>query len=152
MTEVVRRYAFADRDACLTLFDGNTPRFFAAGERGDFANFLDSYAADWGFVVIERAGRVVACGGQRVMADGVTAGLCWGMVDRASHGTGLGRRLTEARLAAARATPGVRQVRLDTSQHTHGFYARFGFVVEGVVPDGYGAGLDCYDMRLCWPA
>lgn len=148
----VRVYVPADREACLTLFDGNVPTFFAAGEREDFAAFLDRHAADWAFQVIERDGRVVACGGHKVASDGVTAGFCWGMVDRALHRAGLGRALTEARLRAARATPGVTQVCLDTSQHTRGFYERFGFVVEAVVADGYGAGLDRYDMRLCWSA
>ncbi len=148
----VRAYDAADRAACLALFDGNTPTFFAAGERSDFAGFLDAHAASWAFQVVERSGGIVACGGHRVAADGETAGFCWGMVDRAQHRTGLGRILTQARLDAARATPGVRQVRLDTSQHTQGFYARFGFVVERVVPDGYSPGLDRVDMLLRWPA
>ena len=148
----VRAYAPADRAACLALFDGNVPTFFTPGERADFAAFLDAYAADWAFQVVERGGAIVACGGHRVAADGATAGFCWGMVDRAQHRTGIGRILTQARLDAARATPGVRQVRLDTSQHTKGFYARFGFVVEQVVPDGYGPGLDRVDMLLRWPA
>ncbi|MBB6506433.1 putative GNAT family N-acyltransferase [Sphingomonas endophytica] len=148
----VRAYDAADRAACLALFDGNTPTFFAAGERSDFAGFLDAHAASWAFQVVERSGAIVACGGHRAAADGETAGFCWGMVDRAQHRTGLGRILTQARLDAARATPGVRQVRLDTSQHTQGFYARFGFVVERVVPDGYSPGLDRVDMLLRWPA
>lgn len=146
----VRAYAATDRDACLALFDGNVPTFFAASEREDFAAFLDGHAADWTFQVIERDGRVVACGGHKVAGDGVTAGFCWGMVDRALHRTGLGSVLTEARLRAARATPGVTQACLDTSQHTYRFYERFGFVVEAVVADGYGAGLDRHDMRLRW--
>jgi ribosomal protein S18 acetylase RimI-like enzyme len=148
----IRGYAPADRAACLTLFDGNMPTFFAPDERAEFAAFLDAQATDWAFRIVERGGAIVACGGHRVAADGETAGFCWGMVDRRLHRTGLGRILTQARLDAARATPGVRQVRLDTSQQTQGFYARFGFVVERVVPDGYAPGLDRVDMLLRWPA
>lgn len=147
----VRRYADGDRAACLALFDGNVPDFFAPAERVPFATFLDRHAAEWAFQVVERDGRLVACGGHRVAADGATADFCWGMVDRAQHRTGLGSLLTDARLRAARSTPGVTQVRLDTSQRTRAFYERFGFVVAQVVPNGYAPGLDRVDMLLRWP-
>lgn len=143
-----RSYCVSDRDACLALFDGNVPRFFHADERAQFADFLDTRAGDWSYGVLLFHGSIVACGGHAVIDDGTTADLCWGMVDRARHGTGLGTRLTAARIAAARARPGVRRVRLDTSQHTAGFYRRFGFVTDAVIPDGYGPGLDRHQMTL----
>ena len=146
--DFVRAYAPSDRDDCLRLFDGNAPDFFAASERQDFADFLERQPAGVSFQVVERDGRLVACGGHFVEDDGETAGLCWGMVDRSLQGTGLGHILTEARLRAIRATPGVKRVRLDTSQHTHGFYARFGFQREAISPDGYGPGLERWNMIL----
>lgn len=142
-----RAYAPTDRDACLSLFDGNVSRFFDAGERADFERFLGGTALASPYQVLLRDGRIVACGGF-LIEKGEEAHLCWGMVDRILHGQGLGARLTEARLAAARATPGVRRVRLDTSQHTQGFYARFGFETVRVTPDGYGPGLERWDMVL----
>ncbi|MGQ2991645.1 MAG: GNAT family N-acetyltransferase [Brevundimonas sp.] len=142
----VRPYEPGDRDACLDLFDSNVPVFFDVSEREGFAEFLDEMR--WPYQVIVRDGRIVACGGHAVEADGVTAALCWGMVDGRLHGEGLGRRLTEARLAAARAVRGVTAVRLDTSQHTEGFYRRFGFTVEAVTTDGFSPGIDKYEMRL----
>jgi ribosomal protein S18 acetylase RimI-like enzyme len=141
-----RPYVAADRAACLALFDSNAPRFFDPSERAGFEQFLDEMR--WPYQVIEREGRVVACGGHAVEPDGRTVSLCWGMVEQGLHGQGLGRRLTEARLAAARAEPGVTAVRLDTGQHTTGFYERFGFVIERVVSDGYAPGSDRFDMRL----
>lgn len=87
--------------------------------------------------MIERDGAVVAFGGVALGADGRTPGLCWDMVARDRYRAGLGRALTEARLAAALA-PGTMQARLDTSQHSQGFYVRLGFVVERVTADGYG--------------
>lgn len=141
-----RPYVAADRAACLALFDSNAPRFFDPSERAGFERFLDEMR--WPYQVIEREGRVVACGGHAVEPDGRTVSLCWGMVEQGLHGQGLGRRLTGARLAAARAEPGVTAVRLDTGQHTTGFYERFGFVIERVVRDGYAPGSDRFDMRL----
>lgn len=144
--DTARPYDAADREACLALFDSNAPRFFDPSERGDFERFLDEMR--WPYQVIARDGRIVACGGHAVEPDGRTVSLCWGMVEQGLHGQGLGRRLTEARLAAARAEPGVTAVRLDTGQHTTGFYERFAFEITRVVKDGYAPGSDRFDMRL----
>lgn len=141
-----RPYLAADRDACLGLFDSNVPRFFAAEEREEFAGFLDTLA--WPYSVIERNGRIVACGGHALEPDGETVSLCWGMVEQGLHRQGVGRILTEARLAAARAEPGATRVRLNTSQHTAGFYERFGFATQAVVADGHAPGIDSHEMLL----
>lgn len=147
--DTARPYEPRDREACLALFDSNSPRFFDASERAGFEAFLDRM--EWPYQVIERDGRIVACGGHAVETDGRTVSLCWGMVEQGLHRQGLGRRLTEARLAAARAAPGAASVRLDTGVHTTGFYERFGFVIEAVQRDGYAPGSDRYDMRLTLP-
>lgn len=144
--DVARPYTPADRDACLQLFDSNVPRFFAASERADFEAFLDGF--DGPYQVIERDGRIVACGGHARLEDGRSAGLCWGVVDGALHGRGLGTALTEARLRAIRADPTIEAVWLDTGPRTTGFYERFGFAIEGHAPDGYAPGYDRYDMVL----
>lgn len=146
---VLRPYAPRDRAACLAIFDGNMPRFFAPEERADFVAFLEALPrADWPYLVLERDGAVIGCGGLILDAPARRAGLSWGMVDVRLHGTGLGRRLTEARLALVRGMPGIAAVTMETSQHTQGFYARLGFAVQAVTPDGFGPGLDRWDMVL----
>ena len=145
---VIRRYTSADRTECLGLFQGNVPEFFAASDRNEFDLFLEREAVECLYYVVAQDGRVAACGGQYFDDDGETASLCWGMVDRKLQGAGLGTKLTEARLSAARTMPGIKQVRLGTSQHTQGFYARFGFEVQAITKDGYGPGLDRWDLLL----
>lgn len=144
--QTVRSYQAGDRDACLALFDGNTPRFFDPSERADFAAWLDTSTHP--YLVILRDGRIVACGGHAIEADGTSASLCWGMVAQDAHGQGLGRALTQARLDAIRAVPGVARVRMNTSQHTQGFYAGYGFEAVKVTPHGFGPGIDQWDMVL----
>lgn len=146
----VRPYAPADLGACLALFDSNLPRFFAPGERPEFQAFLSPPAPPTlaPYLVLEQSGRPVACGGLSIDPPARRASLTWGMVDRARQGQGLGRRLTEARLDLARALPGLNEVILATSPLTLGFYARFGFVPTGCIPDGFGPGLDRWDMVL----
>lgn len=142
----IRPYKITDSDACLRLFDGNMPRFFDKSERSSFQKFLDGLNQQ--YHVIERDGRIVACGGHIVQLDNKTACLCWGMVDQILHGQGLGRRLMEARLAAISESSNISRVILGTSQHTKQFYFRFGFVPVDVTPDGYGPGIDRWDMVL----
>lgn len=145
---LIRRYQSSDMQACLHIFDGNTPRFFSLVEREDFKNFLVNDAVVWDYLVIEDNGSIVACGGHNVDKDAKSASFCWGMVANNLHSTGLGKMLTIARLETASALGSVTSVRLDTSQHTQGFYARFGFVPERIIPDGYGPGLDRWEMTL----
>lgn len=151
--QTVRPYRASDRDSCLALFDGNTPRFFDLSERAGFAAWLDTSTHP--YLVIERIvdgdARIVACGGHALDAGGAVASLCWGMVAQDVHGQGLGRALTQARLDAIRAMPQVARVTMNTSQHTQQFYARFGFEPVKVTPDGFGPGIDQWDMMLQLP-
>ena len=146
----VRPYEDRDREACLALFDSNLPAFFDPGEREEFEAYLDDLAErgpNAEYLVLETAGRVVACGGYYVAQSG-TAGLAWGMVAQAHHREGFGTRLLTERLRRIAARPEARAVILDTSQRSRGFFERLGFGVVSVTSDGYGDGLDRVDMRL----
>ena len=142
---LLRTFNPTDASACLALFDSNVPRYFGAHERADFYRYLLHSERESDYLVIERHGRVVACGGlMRIDAD--TAAFCWGMVDRTLHRQGLGNALAQARVERAHAL-GVRRLTLSTSQHTRDFYAAHGFEVTGIVPDGHGPGLDAVHME-----
>ncbi len=141
----VRPYVDSDLEDCLDVFASNVPQFFRAHERSEFEAFLSSLPGPY-FVVRDDGGATVACGGYAVDAD--TADLCWGMVRRENHGTGLGRGLTELRLAELRRDARVRRVRLHTSHYTVGFYERLGFRATQVVSDGYAPGLHRHDMVM----
>jgi GNAT superfamily N-acetyltransferase len=144
-----RPYVAEDFAACLAIFDSNVPTFFAPEERADFCQFLESIDTEgWPYLVLTHHGSVIACGGLSVEPERKRASLAWGMVYRAFHGRGLGTRLTQTRLAQARAIPGIAELILDTSQHTHGFYEKFGFTASKVTLDGFAPGLDRWDMTL----
>ncbi|MBE0553223.1 MAG: GNAT family N-acetyltransferase [Rhodobacteraceae bacterium] len=150
MTDItLRPYRPEDRAACLALFDGNVPRYFAPDERAGFCRFLDELPeTGWPYLVLEEAGQVVACGGLIADEGGRQVSLSWGMVVRSRHRGGLGRRLTLARLDQARAMPGIGRVVIETSQHTRGFYEGLGFRLTALTPDGFGPGIDRCDMVL----
>lgn len=143
----IREYTPADREGCLAIFDSNVPEFFVPAERADFTEFIDTLPGPY-FVVEDETGALVGCAGYALEPGTTRADLCWGMVLRQRHGTGLGRLLLHERLARIRADARVDVVALDTSQHTRSFYEQVGFVTERVTPDGYAPGLDRWDMRL----
>lgn len=65
--DTLRPYLPADRVICLDIFDSNTPRFFDPSERDKFARFLLGPVGS--YFVVEREGKVLACGGYLVLAD-----------------------------------------------------------------------------------
>lgn len=140
-----RTYRSDDRAACLAVFASNVPQYFHAGEAQDFEVFLKLEAAH--YLVVLDGDDIVGCGGFSLSEDGRQASLCWGMIRRDQHGQRLGERLLQARLEAI-ATTAAASVRLSTSQHTAGFYRRYGFEVLAVQPDGLAPGLDAVEMRL----
>jgi ribosomal protein S18 acetylase RimI-like enzyme len=141
----VQAYTSSDEPVCLAVFDSNVPEYFLPPEREQFIEFLRDLPGPYR-VLRDGRGAITACGGWAVRDDG-TADLCWGMVRRELHGQGWGRRMTEVRLQGIDATPGVRTIELQTSQHTEGFYEGLGFETVEVRPDGFGPGLHCHVMR-----
>ena len=144
---IARAFRREDAAGCLAVFDSNLPDFFSEAERAPFAAFLEALPGPY-LVLEDEAGSVVGCGGYAIEEDGRTAALCWGMVMRSLHGSGLGRLLVEERLDRIRQEERATAAILNTSQHTRAFYERFGFVTERVIPDGFGPGLHRCDLRL----
>jgi predicted GNAT family N-acyltransferase len=145
----MRAFDTRDRESCLTLFDSNTPQFFAPHERAEFEAYLidpEERGPNAEYLVLEADGSIVACGGYYV-EDGM-AGLAWGLVGHDRHRQGFGTRLLLERLRRIAANPKADAVILDTTPFSSGFFERFGFEAFKVTPDGYDAGLDRVDMRL----
>ena len=91
---------------------------------------------------------MVACGGYATgRVDGETD-ICWTIVRRDQHGHGVGNFLLTTRISDILAIDDCRTVRLETSQHTVGFFERWGFAVSERVPNGLGPGLDRIEMRV----
>lgn len=142
----VRAYEPRDRDACLAIFDSNVPGSFLPFERPAFEEFLDR--ADRDYLVIERDGGIVACGGYAVTPGTTTADLCWGMVVEDRQRTGLGRTLVEQRLARIAADTTITHVAMNTSHETRAFYEKLGFTTVQVTTDGIAPGLHRCDMIM----
>ena len=131
---------------CLDIFQTNVPEYFNADEESAFSAYLLNHASH--YFVLFNEGQAVACGGYDIERESHRASLVWGMVHRRLHGKGYGTSLLIHRLRALRTHQPDATLILDTSQNTYRFYEKFSFVVEQIIPNGYGAGLDQYDMTL----
>jgi N-acetylglutamate synthase-like GNAT family acetyltransferase len=141
----IRRYSENDRRACLDILDENTPEYFVVGDRASLDDFLGGLPGP--YFVAEEEGRVIACGGW-AMTSGDSAVLTWGMVRRALHRRGIGRSMLRFRLDSIKAEGRASVVEVQTVQLVQRFFAREGFSVVNVVPDGFGQGLDRVTMEL----
>jgi ribosomal-protein-alanine N-acetyltransferase len=151
----IRLYQPEDKKACIELFKGNMPEYFATSELPEFEQWLDTLETKKlnqknpgveQYFVAEVKGEIVGCGGFAKIGDNVT--LTWGMVSQALHGKGIGKELLQYRLGMIRSIFPSTSVILDTTQFSYGFFERSGFKVMGIIKDFYGQGLDRYDMKL----
>ncbi len=142
----IRAYRPDDRDACLAIFDSNTPDYFRPEERAEFAAFLENPRCS--YVVMEHEGAIVGCGGFHVRSGEPAAHLTWGIVRRELHRKGLGRFLLLYRLREIGKADGVQMVLVATSQLTAPFFESQGFKVMSVRKGGYAPGLDRVDMVM----
>ena len=144
MTVEFRVYQSGDLEACVTLLRDNTPKFFASHEEAEFREFLQHPGA---YFVLTLGGHVVGCGGYR-LTDAEIVHLAWGMVDATLHKHRLGERLLLERLRRVHAHAPCAAVLLDTTQHSAGFFTRYGFESVQVTPNFYAHGMHRHDMRL----
>lgn len=142
----IRPYVAKDLNAVVAIFRSNIPKYFGPGEEQGLHDFLrDTRAED--YYVVEMDGEVVGSGGI-ALNDDETVSLCWGMIRRDHLGTGLGKELTKFRIdLSAEKYRGMAMV-ISTSQHTEGFYEKFGFRTVEHTSDGFGPGIDICKMRL----
>jgi len=138
-------YSAEHREGCLAVFDGNADRYFAPFERDLFAKFLNTRASSEPFFVLLEAERVIGCGGYYFENGAVY--LNWGMIERSQHGSGHGRFLLDRRIEQIRTEYVGLPIRIETTQHTQGFFQKQGFSVISCTPDGFAAGLDKVEME-----
>ncbi|MEQ1643252.1 MAG: GNAT family N-acetyltransferase [Pyrinomonadaceae bacterium] len=141
---LIRQYLESDIDAVVEVFRSNIPKYFGSSEETGLRDYLSDLSEH--YYVIEIDGKVVGAGGI-ALNDDDTVSLCWGMVHRDHLGTGLGRLLTEYRIERSLDVFGQKPLVTSTSQHTEGFYQKFGFVTVEHTPDGFGPGIDICKMR-----
>jgi len=142
-----RPYKASDKEACLRVFDSNTPQFFLQTEKEKFSTYLDEFPQDY-LLVEDEAGKVIAGGGYALGLDGGAATLCWGMVRKDWHGHGIGQFLLWNRLSKLAQIPKMKLIRLDASQLSVEFFMKKGFKTYRITQNYYGPNLNRYEMYM----
>lgn len=141
------KYTPVFRERCIEIFKSNLPKFFAPEELQLFEAFLDHHTEDH-YYVIEDGGQVLCCGGIFLEKETDEAGLSWGMVHAEYHLKGIGKLLTQYRIDLLKKLYPTKIYKVETSQHTAKFYEKNGFKTVGIVPDGFGKGIDKHIMKM----
>ena len=141
---MMRKFINGDLEAVVAIFRSNIPKYFSPAEEAGLRDFLANCSD---YYVAEKDAVIIAAGGIAKNSDD-TVSLCWGMVRNDLIGTGVGKKLTEFRIALSSKKFGDLPLTICTSQHTKGFYESLGFRVTEQIVDGFGPGIDNCKMRL----
>ncbi len=142
---MIRPYRADDVESLVAVFRSNIPKYFGPSEEAGLRSLLADVRSE-DYFVIEIDSEVIGSGGI-ALNDDDTVSLCWGMIHENHLGTGLGKLLTQYRIERSQEIFGDRSMVISTSQHTEGFYEKYGFRTVEHTPDGFGPGIDICLMR-----
>jgi N-acetylglutamate synthase-like GNAT family acetyltransferase len=129
----------------ISIFRSNIPKYFFDFEEKDLMEDIPQFHHT--FYVMLLGEKIVGAGGYDLNEDD-TVSLCWGMVHNDHLKQNFGKLLLEFRLNEIEKTyPGKTVVNV-TSQHTTGFFEKYGFKIVSITKDGFGPGLDNCKMEL----
>ena len=141
-----RPFTAGDKNACMDILMSNTPRYFGVEDADEYRDFLDSPTCD--YFVVTQNDTIVACGGHGFHDRKQAFILAWGMVRADLHKHGLGKFLLTERLKKICSDFSDSLVKIETSQHSRGFFERFGFKTTNIIPNHFAPGIDRVDMEL----
>lgn len=141
-----RPFEPTDRNACLEIFDSNSPLYLHPGERGVFEAWLE--APEGTYLVLTQESEVIGCGGYALETETQLLSLTWGLLHADQHGRHLGELMLLERLLRGVADTAASVSRLATTPQVESFFARVGYRRTDLIANGWGPSLDKVEMRL----
>lgn len=129
----------------LHIFRSNMPKYFFDYEEKQLIDQLNHRIFD--YYLLKNGDTYIGAGGIGLNEDG-TVSLCWGMVHADFHKQHYGEALLKFRLERIKEKWDGKTVINVTSQHTTGFFEKFGFRTVSVKENGFGPGLHECKMEL----
>ncbi|MBA3682972.1 MAG: GNAT family N-acetyltransferase [Bacteroidetes bacterium] len=129
----------------ISIFRSNIPKYFFDFEEKDLIEDLPEINRT--FYVMYYNDEIVGAGGY-ALNDDDTVSLCWGMVHHNYLKQNLGKALLEFRLNEIEKYFPGKIITNVTSQHTTGFFEKYGFEIKYVTENGFGPGLHLCKMEL----
>lgn len=139
-----RPYNQGDYADCLALFDQNCPKYFVEVERQDYCAFLKGRSNDYQVMVFDN----VLAGGVGLVAENEMQGrIQWILLSETVQGKGLGRRLMEHVISAAKRQK-LSSILIAASHLSAPFFSHFGAQTGVFTEHGWGPGMHRVDMVI----
>ncbi|QBG37145.1 GNAT family N-acetyltransferase [Litorilituus sediminis] len=137
-------YRSRDKNSCLALFDENCPKYFAANEREDYENFLDTMPEGYQVCTLDEA--VVGAFG--ILGDEADyKHINWILISPKSQGLGIGAQFMKRAIAAGKANH-LKHIKIAASHLSAPFFAKFGAIKVSEQAHGWGQDMHRIDMEL----
>lgn len=143
---MIRPYLQSDKETVLTLLTQNTPTFFAISEFADLENYLDNEIDS--YYIFEENGQILGAGGINYFHAENKGRLSWDMVSPIAQGKGIGKLLTEYRIAQIKEHQNIHYIEVRTSQHVYLFYKKMNFQLKHFIKNYWAVNFDLYLMEL----
>jgi len=137
---MIRLFQASDKPAILTIFDQNTPQFFAEEERDHLDFYLDRFGNS--YLCCIEDGKIVGGAGYQFLEDFTIGSITWILFDPDHAGKGLGKELMAFAENILLKEPRLQMFRIRTSQLVTGFFIRLGYAVVDVKKDYWAPGFD----------
>ncbi|MDF1696256.1 MAG: GNAT family N-acetyltransferase [Saprospiraceae bacterium] len=142
---IIRPYHIQDKKQTLYLLEQNIPTYFHRSELIDFEAYLEQERED--YFVVEQDRLLIGAGGINYFHTEKKARISWDIVAPENQGKGIGRALLQHRLSFLKMNKDIDTVDVRTSQLTHRFYEKSGFILIDKKTDYWAPGFDLYHMR-----
>lgn len=143
---MIRPYRASDRAELIALLRLNIPQSFAPTEEQDFTDYLDQHLES--YFVVEEAGQLIGAGGINYLPDKLEARISWDFIHPQFQGRGIGKKLTQFRIAEVKKDPNIHSIVVRTSQLAYAFYQKLGFRLEKIEKNYWADGFDLYAMKM----
>ena len=142
---MIRPYRRSDKEQLLTIFKGNTPKYFDKEEAHDFDDYLEQRAAT--YLTIELDNTIVGGTGYYVNEADKSGRITWIFFDPGYSSQGLGKQAVEHCLNILGKDKRVEKFIVTTSQLAYRFFEKFGYSTTRCEKNYWGEGLDLYEME-----
>ena len=144
MIAIIESYQPINKTRVMEIFESNVPKYFDAREKEPFNDFLDNIKGE--YFIIRKDDLIVGAGGFCEESKG-EARICWLMIDRESHFTGMGTLLMKEFEQRIEKRIEFERITLKTTQHTDKFYEKLGYKTQYTKNDFWFPGLHLYFME-----
>lgn len=141
----IRAYDANDKATLLHLLELNTPKYFAPSEKEDLEHYLESEIELYYVLSVDE--KIVGCGGINFEQEKTVGIISWDIIHPDHQGKSLGSLLLQHRLNHLKSMEKIEKIIVRTSQHTHLFYEKQGFVLRETIANYWSEGFDLYFME-----